>query len=73
MNIFKDATFAELGAVMAPKAFEAFGEWMTGQTCGTVDRPGGMVAVVYAHDIERWVMQSIANGEPAREQGRYWD
>ena len=67
--MFKSMTFDMIKSVLDDDAYEAFNKWMRGQTVGL--RNGKQV--VYSHDFERWVHQSIHMGMPVTSQSDDWD
>lgn len=70
-KVFKGMTDDTLKKVLTKEAYEAFCEWLRGQTCG-VNEQGQ--AVIYAWDWERWIWGVLKTGEMRRAQTREeWD
>lgn len=68
--MFNSMTFDLIKSILTEEAYAAFDEWMRGQTCGVVNGE----PVVYAHDFERWVRESIQHKRPVTSQmGPDWD
>lgn len=68
--MFNSLTFEQIKEILTEEAYEAFNEWMIGQTCKT-NEAGQMI--VYAWDFDRWVRDSVKRGSPAKSQGPDWD